>query len=105
MLETGFLASSDTILDYLEAHPETVTTMPFSISANLSLQSPQNEKLHRLRRFNLALLNPNTFLPVISARETSRPRDSSTPTNTTKNISDLPHSSKLAKEEHPHEDS
>ncbi len=34
--ETGFLAPSDTILDYLEAHPETATTMPFAILENYS---------------------------------------------------------------------
>lgn len=36
--ETGFLAPSDTILDYLEAHPETATTMPFAILENSSRQ-------------------------------------------------------------------
>ena len=34
--ETGFLAPSDTILDYLEAHPETAGTMSFAISKNYS---------------------------------------------------------------------
>jgi hypothetical protein len=34
--ETGFLAPSDTFLDYLEAHPETATTMSFAISENYS---------------------------------------------------------------------
>ena len=33
--ETGFLATSDTFLDYLEAHPQTATTMSFSILENL----------------------------------------------------------------------
>ena len=37
--ETGFLAPSDTILDYLEAHPETATTMPFAILENYSRQT------------------------------------------------------------------
>jgi hypothetical protein len=36
--ETGFLAPSDTILDYLEAHPETATTMSFAILENSSQQ-------------------------------------------------------------------
>ncbi len=36
--EMGFLAPSDTFLDYLEAHPETATTMSFAILENLKLR-------------------------------------------------------------------
>ena len=36
VLETGFLAPSDTFLDYLKAYPETATTMSFSILDCLS---------------------------------------------------------------------
>jgi hypothetical protein len=36
--ETGFLAPSDTFLDYLKDHPETATTMSFAILENLSRQ-------------------------------------------------------------------
>jgi hypothetical protein len=73
---TGFLAPSDTTLDYPVAHPETAETMPFAILRNCSPQIPRNEKLHRLRRLNLAVLNPTTILPTLTARETNLPRDS-----------------------------
>ena len=76
--------------------------MSFSVSANLSPQIPQNEKLHRLRRLNLAVLNPITILPTLTARETNLPRDSPA-------LSDNPtttlNTSNLAKEEDRHEDS
>lgn len=71
-------------------------------SASCSQQIPQNEKPHRLRRLNLAVLNPTTILPTLTARETNLPRDSPT-------LSDNPtttlNTSNLAKEEDRHEDS
>ena len=47
--ETGFLAPSDTILDYLEAHPETATTMPFAILENYSRRRRTRTPLLRLQ--------------------------------------------------------
>jgi hypothetical protein len=44
--------------------------------ANYLPQKPQNEKAHRLRRLNLAVLNPPTILPLLPARETNLPHDS-----------------------------
>jgi hypothetical protein len=72
-------------------------------STNYSPQIPQNEKPHRLRRLNLAILNPRTILPLVSARETNLPRDS--PTILSDNPTTTLNTSDLAKEEDRHEDS
>lgn len=45
--ETGFLAPSDTFLDYLEAHPETAGAMSFAISKNYSRRIRTRRPWHR----------------------------------------------------------
>jgi len=79
--ETGFLAPSDTILDYLEAHPEAAGAMPFAILENYSRQIPQNKKHHcsgcSNARFNVAALMMNAVsvaefigMPALSSSHT-----------------------------------
>jgi hypothetical protein len=52
-------------LDYLEI----ASKMPFVISENCSRQIPRNEKVHRLRHFNLATLKLPTLPYLASPRE------------------------------------
>jgi len=52
--ETGFLAPSDTLLDYLEAHPETAGAMSFAISKNSSPRRRTRRPWRRRRTWGSA---------------------------------------------------
>jgi hypothetical protein len=68
--------NGETVARSLNQIPPMARMMCYAILENSTPQIPQNEKPHRLRRLNLAVLNPTTILPTLTARETNLPRDS-----------------------------
>jgi len=57
----------ETIEHYPERLPEQAAAIDLSAAVSSSPRIPQNEKFHRLRRLNLAILNPITILPALTS--------------------------------------
>jgi hypothetical protein len=64
------MKQSETIEQYLERVPDASPTMNFSVSGNLKLQIPRNEKSPRLSRLNLARLKYSSIALLAQLNDT-----------------------------------